>query len=223
MKNIFAKEIFTEKQFEFFEKLENFREIFWEFEFKMFWWTWLALQIWHRKSEDFDFITQKNFDSQKLAEKIFEKIWKIEILQLEKNTLTFSWNWVLVSFFWWFLHKKIWEDFEINFLKIYSIDDILAMKISAILNRSTTKDFFDLAYSLEFENKNLEKIIQNFYEKYWEMWKNFPLNLILKSISYIEDAELKEIFILKQKKFFWKKILEKSNEIILKNIKKYLE
>lgn len=216
------KQIFTKQQFIFFEKLETLKDILDFYWFKMFWGTWLALQIFHRKSEDFDFITNKNFDPNILAEKISKIIWKIEILQIEKNTLTFSWNWVFISFFWWFTHLTLEKNIKLKNIYLISKRDILAMKISAILNRSTTKDFFDIAYCLKFENFSIKEIIKDFYLKYWKMWENFSLQLILKSLSFTEDAELKNIFILKNTDLFWKNILEKSSEIIINNIKKYL-
>lgn len=215
------KEIFTKEQFEFFEKLKDLKEVLDHFWFKMFWCTALALQVWHRKSEYFDFISSQFFEPNELVKKISDKIWKIQILQIENNTLSFSWNWVFISFFWWINHLLLDKKVELEDISLISKRDILAMKISAILNRSTTKDFFDIAYCLKFENFTLKSIIKDFYLKYWEMWENFSLELILKSLSYTKDAELKNIYVLKNKDFWWKSVLDKSSEIILKNIKKY--
>lgn len=146
--------------------------------------TGLALQIGHRDSIDFDFFTKNDIDTEKLFQKIkkiFEN-YQIQKIQDEKNTLTVIINNdIKLSFFTY--DYKILDDFiEDENLKIASIKDIAAMKISAIMSRSTEKDYIDLYFI--FQNNSLNDVLFWTQEKF-----NNTLSepLILKSLVYFDD------------------------------------
>ena len=76
------------------------------------------------------------------------------------------------------------------------------MKLWAIQNRATNKDYVDLYYLIkEFGIKDL---ILNFYKKYWKVVNE---NLILKSLIYFEDIK-NEVLILTGKNLDFEKVKE---------------
>jgi len=62
--------------------------------------------------------------------------------------------------------------------------DIAAMKLSAITNRGTKKDFIDLYYLLK--HYSLEQMVSFYTTKYGES----SVFMVLKSLTYFDDAEL---------------------------------
>lgn len=71
-------------------------------------------------------------------------------------------------------------------INIASLEDIAAMKIAAICDRGTKRDFIDL-YFLIKETFSLEEILE-FYDKKYRVLSN-NIYHIIKSLSYFVDAE----------------------------------
>jgi hypothetical protein len=72
---------------------------------------------------------------------------------------------------------------EENGVRIAGIDDIAAMKLNAITNRGTRKDFVDMAFILD--RMPLERVFELFQRKY----TNVNPALAWRSIVYFDDAE----------------------------------
>jgi len=70
------------------------------------------------------------------------------------------------------------------------------MKLWAIQNRATNKDYIDLYYLLH--KYPLEEIIQSFYKKFGNIVNQ---NLILKSLVYFDDIEEQELIMIKKLNF----------------------
>ena len=68
-------------------------------------------------------------------------------------------------------------------IRIASIEDIGAMKINAIINRGTRKDFIDMAFLLK--EHSLDTILGWFKEKY----ASGNTGTALRSLAYFDDAE----------------------------------
>ncbi len=177
--------------------------------------TALALQIGHRDSVDFDFFTEKSFDTEKLENKINKVFsgYKIKISQKEPNTLSVTIdsevNLSFISYKYPLLNKLI----KTKHLKLASIVDIGAMKLSAIISRSTIKDYVDLYYIIK--NIGLEKLISSTEIKYPEI----DTNLILKSLVYFKDIKKEPIDFKEDKEVKLSEIktfLKKSVQIYLK-------
>ncbi len=148
--------------------------------------TALALQIGHRDSIDFDFFTEKEFDTKILFNKL-QGVFKggnIKKVQEEKNTLTVVVdNDIKISFFTYqypLLNELIVEE---NF-RLASAQDIACMKLSAIISRSTMKDYVDLFFVLQFVG--LSELFKGATEKFPEI----DINLVLKSLVYFDDIKL---------------------------------
>ena len=67
-------------------------------------------------------------------------------------------------------------------IQLASIEDIAAMKINAIINRGTKKDFIDIDFLLE--RYSLAQILELYQQKYGV--KDYQI--ALRCLSYFEDA-----------------------------------
>jgi predicted nucleotidyltransferase component of viral defense system len=149
--------------------------------------TALALQLGHRISVDFDFFTRKEFDERKASESLagLPVLFKLE--RKEKNTiLGFVGKTKFSLFFYDYpLLEKPKEFLGIN---IASLKDISAMKIAAICDRGTKRDFIDLYFILAKEKTvTLKEALCLFDEKFKLLRQN--QTHILKSLTYFDDAE----------------------------------
>lgn len=161
-----------------------FKESNWLKEFYLAGGTALALQIGHRKSEDYDFFIQKDFNNEIILKEI-SKIDNFNLLSEDFNSLYISLSGIRVSFI-SYKYKLLEPIFKINNLGISGIRDIACNKISAILSRGTKKDFIDLFFILK--QYSFDDILFDFKDKYGQDYYN--KYLILKSLVYFEDAEL---------------------------------
>ena len=143
--------------------------------------TSLALQIGHRISVDLDLFG--SFDSSIPLEMLFTNFNNVvktgsnrfmqffEIDGIKVDFVNYSYPW---------LEKPIKEE---N-ITLASIEDIAAMKINAIINRGTKKDFIDVGFLLE--RYSLLQIL-GFYQKKYGVQ---DYQIALRSLTYFEDAEI---------------------------------
>ncbi len=175
--------------------------------------TALALQLGHRKSEDFDFFSQTEFN---------ENEWNIktekEFLNFGLKKVTATWQTLgyhigghtslsLMCYPYHLLEPFV----EIKGLKLASLLDIGCMKLSAIVSRSTSRDYVDLYMLL---NGHFE--LGFLLEKCKKKFPTLDTNLIIKSLTYFEDMEDKNLDILDPKIPDMKKI----QEFFVKEVKK---
>ena len=143
--------------------------------------TALALQIGHRKSIDLDFFGDLTIRALEL-EQTLREIGKTSLVDRSKLIEVYHVCGVKVDFvdyaYPW-LQKSVEEDE----LRLASVDDIAAMKLSAITNRGTKKDFIDLFFLLR--KYTMEQMFQLYSEKYSDS-NVFP---VIKSLTWFEDAE----------------------------------
>lgn len=182
--------------------------------------TALCLQFAHRFSYDFDFFIQKEFDSKILVQQI-KKLFPD--FQLERT----AWGTILgyigktrfsLFFYDYPLLSKPYKFLEIN---IADLKDIAPMKIAAISDRGTKRDFIDLFFIVKIKKAlTLEEILK-LYDKKFKLLKENKLH-ILKSLSYFEDANRDEMpkMIKKVKwpevKKFFKEKAKKISKILLR-------
>lgn len=147
--------------------------------------TALALQINHRTSLDFDFYTEKRFDSRKLREEFDRRFKKVQEIYIAEDTLGLSVNGVGISFF-RYPYKLIRPLKEIKKIWLASLEDITTMKIISISQRGRRRDFIDIYFLIKhFGLKNLLRLQK---EKYPE---RFNKQEYLKALLYFGDAEKK--------------------------------
>jgi hypothetical protein len=141
----------------------------------------LALQIGHRKSIDIDLFGPVQSDSLSISKKL-DTIGKTTIIKDSENIHIFSIGSVkldIVNYHYPWLEKAICEDA----LTLAGKRDIAAMKLAAITNRGSKKDFIDLFFLLK--NFTLGELL-DFYKKKFHDGSSF---LVLKSLSYFDDAD----------------------------------
>ena len=147
--------------------------------------TALALQIGHRTSLDFDFYTEKKFDQEKLYQKLVENFREAVLLQKAEGTLIVKIDGVAASFF-WYSYPLIYKALKIAGVGLASKQDIAAMKIIAISDRGTRRDFVDLYFLMkEFSLKEIFNFVKRKYP-------GFNIYVALRGLTYFADAEKKQ-------------------------------
>lgn len=143
--------------------------------------TALALIFGHRLSIDLDFFSTDPLDYEEILFSI-KTIGKVEVVSKSKFINSFFINDVKVDFV---SLPYEWIDDPIleNPIKLASIKDIAAMKLAAITNRGSKKDFIDIA--LLIKEVGLDNMILCYKEKYPDGMKM----MVLRSLVYFEDAE----------------------------------
>lgn len=200
--NLHLQEVLDKDRLEILDKLIEIKKMW----FILWWWTWLALVFWHRESIDFDFFIDSDIDTDSLFKKCLNLFNEYEVIKTyeEKNTLYILVNWVKISFF-TYNYPTISNIIEHKYFNIFSIEDIWAMKLWAIQNRATDKDYVDLYYIIKYIWLN--NLIDNFFKKFWNI---VTKSYLLKSLVYFDDI-IEEKLILKDK------------NIDFDNIKNYLK
>ena len=161
--------------------------------------TSLALYLGQRISVDLDLFTPESFDAGKLEIFLRDK-YGFRTDFMEKNTLKGTIDGVkidCITHSYGYLEKP-YTEYDI---RLYSMEDIVAMKLSAIAdNGSRLKDFIDIAFlSTRFPFNSMLRL----YER------KFPgSNLIrpFKAITYFDDIDFEEDIVMLNGKYDWKLI-----------------
>ncbi len=145
--------------------------------------TALALQIGHRTSIDLDFFTQDEFNEAKLSTKLASLP---EFLQAGTAKWT-VWGKIGQTKFSIFYYKYPLLEKTTSYegIQLASLADIAAMKIHAIEDRGTKRDFVDV-YFLSKKYTFLEML--GFYQRKYGVLEDH-LYSIMRSLDYFEDAE----------------------------------
>lgn len=144
----------------------------------------LALHLGHRKSFDFDFYTRSNFSAENVAVEL-SQIGKFETTLLEPpHTLMGLFNGVKFSLF-LYDYPLIGKTVEYNGVAIAGLEDIAAMKLSAIAGRATKRDYMDV-YVIS-KSSSLEQQLEWFDKKFGKLGNN--LYVTIKALGYFDDAE----------------------------------
>ncbi|MEM7820511.1 MAG: nucleotidyl transferase AbiEii/AbiGii toxin family protein [Candidatus Aenigmatarchaeota archaeon] len=143
--------------------------------------TALALQIGHRTSIDFDFYSKNEFDNKLLSFYIAKKILNSNEAFSANNTLKIKVGHLEVSFF-YYPYDLIQPPIESDIL-LADKKDIAAMKLLAIADRGTRRDFIDLYFLIrEFGLAKLFEFLQEKYPRY------DPYHSFL-ALTYFVDAD----------------------------------
>ena len=178
--------------------------------------TALALQVGHRTSQDLDFFNPKEFSPQVLVKKFSSKDWKTKVLR--EGTVYGSLLGAKASFIFYpfFLPKESPLFYES--VRVLHAKDIAVMKVVAISQRGTKRDFIDLFWYC-LNREPLLSVIGRLRKQYPHMQHNY--HHIIKSLAYFEDAEsdpMPEIFFgatwADVKKFFQKETPQVTSEFL---------
>lgn len=149
--------------------------------------TALALQLGHRVSLDFDFFTRKKFDAKFVVQKLARLPVHFELERTAEGTILGYVAQTKFSLF--FYTYPLLGDLQ-KFLRVNvaSIQDIAPMKIAAVSDRGTKRDFIDLYCIIAvYKRCTLEDALR-FYDQKFKLLHHNKLH-ILKSLTYFEDAE----------------------------------
>lgn len=145
-----------------------------------------ALHLGHRESIDFDFFTPNNFSSELLLAEIRGLGLLTDDERLENNTLLGYTQNVKFSFF-KYPYKLIseaifWEEYNCD---IANLPDLCAMKLLAIAQRGTRKDFIDIYAIQQATDWDLNQM----FDYYREKFATKEIAHLLYGLSYFVDAE----------------------------------
>jgi hypothetical protein len=152
--------------------------------------TAVALYLGHRRSVDFDWFTPEALDdplalAQALRESLQNSGATLETYGLEPGTLHGAVGGVNVSFLEYkypLLQPLVeWGDIP---CRAASLDDLACMKLVAVVQRGTRKDFVDV-YALGTAHRPLRELLKLYERKYGIA----DLGHVLVGLSYFDDAE----------------------------------
>ena len=147
--------------------------------------TALALQFGHRISDDIDLFIEKDFDKQKVLAGLKRKFGKRLFYEEPGNPLgIFCYIDGIKVDLVKHKHPCIRPIVAEEEIRMYSLEDIAAMKVATVLRRARKKDFWDIAELLGVYS--VDQLVHYFYEK-------FPEQMLLISIpqalTFFKEAE----------------------------------
>ena len=175
----------------------------------------LALQLGHRTSIDFDFFSESEFDS-RLIHAQLKRIKTYTASNQTPKTMVGLFDKVKFSLF-HYPYPLIGPQKKIYGVKLASIEDIAAMKLVAITDRATKKDYIDLFFLGKVFS--FEHMFDVYEKKYHLLQSN--LYTLMKSLQFFTDAEatdmpkmIKHITWEEVKKFFRQETLRLAKKYI---------
>ena len=172
--------------------------------------TALALYYGHRISVDLDLFSFESFDSEKIKRTLedlaHEQNVSVEWNVIEENTLAGYLDSIKVDLI-RYRYPLLETINEWEGIRLISINDISAMKLSACAQRGSKKDFFDL-YELLQDHK-FEQLLESFRAKY----PKTDTAHIIRSLVYFEDAE-SELDPLMIKEYDWNVVKSRIKDVV---------
>ena len=150
--------------------------------------TALALNFGHRLSIDLDLFSTNKFENEKIAQLLSNNFPGFAYRNTNNPIGLFSFiDDVKDDFVQHHYHSLIETIIENDGIRMFSIADLMAMKIAAIMKRGVKKDFWDIAELLKYYS--VEDFIKFYSQKY-------PTQQLLVSVpfvlTYFIDAEESE-------------------------------
>ena len=142
--------------------------------------TSLALRLGHRLSVDLDFFTLDPFDPATLAHHLGSG--PESITGQAEGTLQLRINDVKVEFL-KHSYPRLANNDLIENVNMWSLEDVAAMKLNAISNRGSKKDFYDIAALLE--HFPLQTMIGHYQAKYHPS----TILMVIRSLAWFDDAD----------------------------------
>lgn len=160
--------------------------------------TALALQFGHRLSIDLDFFTTDPFDKELAKSELADiGIWTTD--SENKIGLRGQLNGIKMDFI-TYRYPLLEPIVVIDDIRMLSQADISAMKLSAVTNRGAKKDFYDIYFLLRRHS------FAQLFDWYKGKFQTNNLFMLLKSITYFDDAELTETPVLLAENVSWETV-----------------
>jgi len=164
--------------------IEKIRNCHWLSPYYLAGGTALALHLGHRTSIDLDFFTESEMEEMTIVDYL-RTAGALRLDQMGGGTIVGSLDGVRISFF-KYPYRLLESLIKWNGLNVASIHDIALMKIVAILQRGSIKDFIDMFF-IGRKFKPIDDLLPELSIKYAGV--QFNTNHILRSLCYFEDAD----------------------------------
>jgi hypothetical protein len=148
--------------------------------------TAIAVHLGHRRSVDFDWFTGERIgDAMSLARELGDEHVSFTVDQVARGTLHGTVSGVRVSFFEYryplLRQTTLWPEYG---CLLSSLDDLACMKLSAVAQRGSRKDFVDL-YALGLKHRPLAEMLRLYQRKYGIE----DVAHVLHGLVYFDDAD----------------------------------
>ncbi|WP_044234370.1 nucleotidyl transferase AbiEii/AbiGii toxin family protein [Haliscomenobacter hydrossis] len=169
--------------------------------------TSLALQMGHRISIDLDLFTAEPFDKQALLDLLTAQFSEFMLESEGASMLITNINQIKVDFV-KMGYPILFPPIEIEGVRMLDIRDIAPMKLKAIAQRGSKKDFYDIYFLLK--EIALPEMLRLFSEKFQQQ----EIFHIIKSLTYFEDAEQYPNPNVFDKKTSWEMVKSRIFEVV---------
>ena len=142
--------------------------------------TALALWFGHRVSVDLDLFSPNSFDPHEVFTRLADR--KARVINTANDTLQMRVDGVKVEIF-RYRYPLLQEVKVIEGVRLLSVPDLSSMKLSAVANRGSRKDFVDLA--LLAHEHGLPEMLRWYTQKF----VGYETLSVLRSLVYFDDAE----------------------------------
>ena len=146
--------------------------------------TSLSLRFGHRQSVDLDWFISDAFNSAQLQETLRAWYPDLQVVNRTIGSLSCVANGIKLDFL-RHAYPRLQGDNVAENLRMISLPDLAAMKINAVTNRGSKKDFSDLLLLHESGGIPLARALDFFCAKYGEAGRA----LALRSLVWFDDAE----------------------------------
>ena len=163
--------------------------------------TSLALQIGHRHSVDLDLFGNRPFAAQEILDEM-QNFTPLKVMSQSKNILILNIQGVKVDFV-NYRYPLVSQPLIIEGLRLLTLPDIGAMKLSAIAGRGRKRDFFDLYFLLQ--HYTLAELM-NFYLNKYDDGSKF---MVVRSLTYFDDADQDDDIIQLNDEIKWEDVKSK--------------
>lgn len=172
--------------------------------------TAIALRLGHRQSIDLDFFTTKKFNEQIVLRRL-ERTGKFVKDQLDWQTIMGEFYNVKFSLF-YYSYKILDQADDFFGIKIAGLKDLAPMKLHAIEDRGTKRDFIDLYWICR--HIELADIGWLYDQKYGHFEER--KYIIYKAINYFEDADRDKRKLIMLEPVDWENVKQFFNEQVRK-------
>jgi hypothetical protein len=147
-------------------------------------WGGLALQLGHRRSVDFDWFTRRTLAPAEVLDDVRSFGLSIHVRKNEEGTFLGQVGGVDYSLF-RYRYELVGRSVSFEGCQVASLEDIAAMKMTAIVQRATKRDYVDLYAIFRSGTVGLRDVVSTMERKY----PGVDPSLARRALTYFEDVE----------------------------------
>lgn len=169
--------------------------------------TALALRLGHRKSIDLDLFTREEFDLEETKQMLVEK-YGLRVSYERNQTLKGFIDGIMIDCI-RFNYLHLQEPDVMDGIRLESIPDIIAMKLSAIAQNGTrVKDFIDIATLSVYYS--LDEMLGFYTSKF----RQANILMPVKALTFFDEIDFNESVVMTTGRFEWKRIAKRLNDMV---------